>query len=288
MRMLAFAFLIFSLALGAGAASAGQPEPWQLGYQEAAAPMMERVNELHNFILIIITGIVLFVLGLLVWVMVRYNRRANTTPSKFSHNTMVEVVWTLVPALILVAIGIPSFRLLDFVETIPEADMTIKATGYQWFWAYEYPDHGGFEFYSNMLQDDQLGTDYFGDPQPRLLAVDADVVVPVGATVRLVVTAADVLHAFALPAFGLKMDAVPGRLNETWFRAEKEGMFYGQCSEICGIRHAFMPIAIRVVSQNEFDAWAEEQRALAGISDEAPDMAARPKIEQRVTLAVVE
>lgn len=241
------------------AAVVGQPEPWQLGMQPAASPVRERVDELHTFILVIITGIVLFVLGLLLWVMWRYNRRANPEPATFTHNAMIEVIWTLVPVLILVAIGIPSFRLLYFVDTIPEADMTIKATGYQWYWGYQYPDHGDFEFFANPVPDDALGSDHFGNPQPRLLATDNDVVVPAGKTIRVVVTAADVLHSFAAPSLGLKRDAVPGRLNETWFRADEPGMYYGQCSQMCGARHAFMPIAIRVVPEAEFNQWVVAQ-----------------------------
>ena len=216
---------------------------------------MAMITDFNNFLLYIMTAITLIVLGLMVYVMVRFNARANPEPSKTTHNTLVEVVWTVVPILILVVIAIPSFRLLYFQRDIPQADMTVKAVGYQWYWGYEYPDHGDFAFDSLMLSDEERGD------QPRLLATDTAMVVPVDTTVRVVVTAADVLHAFALPAFGLKMDAVPGRLNETWFKAEETGTYYGQCSELCGIRHAFMPIRIEVVSKEQFAAWVEEAQA---------------------------
>lgn len=240
--------------LFAGQALANQPKDWQLGFQEAATQNMELMTQFNTFLLYIMTAICVFVLGLLLYVMFRFRAGRNPTPSKTSHNTLVEVVWTVVPILILVIIAIPSFRLLYFQRVIPEADITVKATGYQWYWGYEYPDNGGFAYDSLMLDDESRGD------QPRLLATDTAMVVPVGATVRVVVTAADVLHAFALPAFGIKMDAVPGRLNETWFKAERTGTFYGQCSELCGIRHAFMPIRIEVVEPEAFAAWVEQAR----------------------------
>jgi cytochrome c oxidase subunit 2 len=236
-------------------ALANKPEPWQLGFQEAATQNMSMITDFNNFLLYLMTAITVLVLGLMLFVMVRFNARANPNPSKTTHNTLVEVVWTVVPIVILVIIAIPSFRLLYFQRDIPEADMTVKAVGYQWYWGYEYPDHGDFAFDSLMLSEEERGD------QPRLLATDTAMVVPVDTTVRVVVTAADVLHAFAMPAFGLKIDAVPGRLNETWFKAEKTGTFYGQCSELCGIRHAFMPIRIEVVSKDEFAAWVKEAEA---------------------------
>ncbi len=240
----------------AGAAGAAQPEPWQMGFQPAVTPVMEDINSFHNLLLVIITAIAVFVLVLLLYCMIRFNARSNPVASKTTHNTFIEVIWTVVPVLILVAIAIPSFRLLYLQEELPEADMTIKATGYQWYWGYEYPDHGGFEFLSNMKPDADL------EPgEPRLLATDTKVVVPVDTTVRVVVTAADVIHNWAMPAFGIKMDGVPGRLNETWFRANKTGIYYGQCSELCGQRHAFMPIEVHVVSQEDFAAWAEQTQA---------------------------
>ncbi|MEM9206176.1 MAG: cytochrome c oxidase subunit II [Pseudomonadota bacterium] len=266
-----------------GDAFAAQPYPWQLGFQDAASPVMERINDFHNFMLIIITAITLFVLALLVIVVVRFNQNKNPNPSKTSHNTAIEVAWTVVPILILLIIAVPSFRLLYYEQTIPPADVTVKAIGYQWFWGYEYPDQGIDEYSSIMLEDDELGPE-----DPRLLAVDNEVIVPVGKNVRVIVTAGDVIHNWAMPAFGVKKDAVPGRLNETWFRADREGVYYGMCSELCGVRHAFMPIAVRVVSEEQFAAWAETaavdleeantmlaemldaEKQLAAVEDEAP------------------
>lgn len=263
MRFLFLTALVAGAALAAGSfdggliggALAAQPVPMQMGLQDPATPIMEEIIWFDNFLLYIITAITLFVTALLLIVMVRFNAKANPEPSTTTHNTFLEVVWTVVPVLILIAIAIPSFRLLYHQVEIPEADMTVKAVGYQWYWGYEYPDHGDFAFDSIMLEDDELEAG-----QPRLLATDTAMVVPVGATVRVIVTAADVIHNWAVPAFGVKMDAVPGRLNETWFRATKTGTFYGQCSELCGVRHAFMPIMVEVVSQEEFAAWVEEAR----------------------------
>jgi len=246
-------------------AMAAQPEPWGLGLQEAASPIMEQMVDFHNLLLVIITAITVFVTVLLVWAMIRYNRRANPEPAKFHHNTTLEVLWTVVPILILVVIAIPSFRLLYAQHSYPKPDLTIKATGYQWYWNYEYPEQG-FSFGSFMVEDADLEPD-----QPRLLAVDADVVVPVDKTVQVLVTAADVMHNWTVPAFGSKIDAIPGRVNRTWFKATETGTFYGQCSELCGTRHAFMPIAVRVVTQEEYDAWieqAEQEYAQKGHLDE--------------------
>ena len=194
-----------------------------------------------------ITVITLFVLALLIIVVVKFNAKANPVPSRTTHNTLIEVAWTLIPVLILVGIAVPSFRLLFLQLDIPKADLTIKATGKQWYWSYAYPDNGKFEFDSLLAQD----------KQPRLLGVDNEMVVPVNKVVRVQTTGADVIHSFAVPAFGIKIDAIPGRLNETWFKATKTGMFYGQCSELCGKDHAFMPIAVRVVSDQEFATWVE-------------------------------
>jgi len=234
---------------------------------------MTIITDFNNFLLILMTAISVFVLGLMLYVMVRFNARANPEPSTTTHNTLVEVVWTVVPIVILVVIAIPSFRLLYFQRDIPEADMTVKAVGYQWYWGYEYPDHGDFAFDSLMLSDEERGD------QPRLLATDTAMVVPVDTTVRVIVTAADVLHAFAMPAFGLKMDAVPGRLNETWFKAEKTGTYYGQCSELCGIRHAFMPIRIEVVSKADFALWVEEAQNEYAEIDNADAMVASAELQ---------
>ena len=233
----------------------GIPVPGQMGLQEAATPVMEEIVWFDNFLLYLITGIALFVTALLLIVMIRFNAKANPVPSKTTHNTLLEVVWTIVPVIILVAIAIPSFRLLYQQIELPEADMTVKVVGYQWYWGYEYPDQGDFSYDSIMLEDNERAPG-----QLRLLTADTALVVPVNKTVRVIVTAADVIHAFAVPAFGVKIDAVPGRANETWFRATKTGTYYGQCSELCGVRHAFMPIMVKVVTQEEFDAWVEEAK----------------------------
>ncbi len=248
-----FLVTLFSL-LSTGTALAAQPKPWQLGFQEAATDNMEIVVWFNDFLLVIVGVISVFVLGLMVYVMVRFNARANPTPSTTTHNTLVEVVWTVVPILILIVIAIPSFRLLYYQRDIPEVEMTVKATGYQWYWGYEYPDHGGFAFDSLMLPDAERGN------QPRLLATDTALVLPVDTNIRVIVTAADVLHAWAVPAFGIKMDAVPGRANEVWFKVNKTGTFYGQCSELCGIRHSFMPIRVEVVEKEAFVKWVKKAR----------------------------
>jgi cytochrome c oxidase subunit II len=237
-------------ALGAHAGT-GQPSPWQMKLQGSASPVMDDIIWFHDFLLYVIVAITIFVLALLVYVAVRFNSRANPVPSKTTHNTLIEVLWTVVPVLILVTIAVPSFRLLFLELNVPPADLTIKATGKQWFWTYTYPD-AKIEFDSLMLAD----KDRKGD-QPRLLAVDNEIVVPVNKIVRVQTTGADVIHAFAVPSFGIKMDAIPGRLNETWFKATREGMYYGQCSELCGKDHAFMPIAVRVVNDRDYAAWLE-------------------------------
>lgn len=240
---------------GAALAGTGQPSPWQINLQGAASPVMESMHSFHFFLLVIIVAVVLLVLALLVVVMVKFNEKANPVPSRTTHHTMIEVVWTVVPVLILVAIAIPSFRLLFHQLDLPQADLTVKVTGHQWYWSYEYPDNGAFSFDSLMVPEAELKPG-----QPRLLAVDNDVVVPVNKIVRIQVTAADVIHSFALPSFGVKIDALPGRLNESWFQATKEGIYYGQCSELCGRDHAFMPIAVRVVSEADFNTWLEQAK----------------------------
>ena len=255
MRLIAL--VVMSVAGGGAAmaaAPAGQPEPWQTGLQAAVTPVMEDVSWFYDFLLWIIAAIVLLVLGLLIVVMVRFNARANPTPSRTTHNTAIEVIWTIVPVLILVAISVPSFRLLFYQLHVPKADITVKATGKQWFWSYSYPD-SKFEFDSLMVQDKDLKPG-----QPRLLAVDNEMVVPVNKVVKVLVTGADVIHSFSVPSFGIKIDAIPGRVNETWFKAEREGVYYGQCSQLCGRDHAFMPIAVRVVSEQQYSAWLDQAK----------------------------
>ena len=240
---------------GAAFAGLGQPSPWQMGLQQSATPVMDNIVWFHDFLLWLITAITLFVLVLLVIVFVRFNARANPTPSRTTHNTLLEVAWTLVPVIILVSIAVPSFKLLFLQTTIPPADLTIKATGKQWYWSYAYPD-SNFEFDSVLACD----RDRIKCEPPRLLAVDNEMVVPVNKVVRVQVIGADVIHAFAVPSFGIKIDAVPGRLNETWFKATREGMYYGQCSELCGKDHAYMPIAVRVVNEKDYAAWLDQAK----------------------------
>ena len=252
------AALITALGLGGGSACAalGQPVDWQLGLQDAGTPVMEDIVWFHDYLLLgIITAIALFVLVLLLIIMVRFNATRNPTPSRTTHNTLIEVLWTAIPVLILVVIAIPSFKLLFYQLNLPPADVTVKATGNQWFWSYTYPDNGNFEFNSILVPTDKLKPG-----QLRLLTVDNEMVVPVNKVVRVQTIGADVIHSFAVPSFGIKIDSVPGRLNETWFKATREGVYYGQCSELCGRDHAFMPIAVRVVSEQAFNAWVEDAK----------------------------
>jgi cytochrome c oxidase subunit 2 len=245
--------------LGAGAAesgTSGQPSPWEINFQPAATPIMERIETFHFALLIIITVIMLFVTLLLVYVMIRFNAKSNPKPSKVTHNTLIEVAWTVIPIMILVGMAIPSFRLLYDQLDLPAGDLTVKATGTaQWTWTYTYPDNGGFSFDSNMLQDNERKPD-----QPRLLAVDNELVVPVNKIIRVQVTGEGIIHSFSVPSFGIKIDAIPGRLNETWFKAEREGIYYGQCSQLCGRNHAYMPIAVRVLSEQAFAAWLDDAK----------------------------
>ena len=238
-------------------------QPWQVNFPPAADDRMAGIIGLHNWLLVIITIISLFVLGLLVYIAVRFNAKSNPVPSATTHNTLLEVAWTIIPVLILTGIAIPSFRLLYFQENIPRPDMTIKAIGKQWYWTYEYPDHGNFTFDALMVPERRA----VQQGMPRLLATTNRVVVPVNRTVRVITTAADVIHAWTIQPFGAKVDAVPGRLNQTWFRANREGVFYGQCSELCGSRHAYMPIEVEVVSQARFDQWVAEARTRFGAVD---------------------
>jgi cytochrome c oxidase subunit 2 len=249
---------------GAAMAAMGHPSPWQLGLQQAATPVMEHIIWFHDFLLYLVTAITLFVLALLVIVIVRFNAKANPVPSKTTHNTLIEVVWTVVPVLILVAIAVPSFRLLFYQLKVPPADLTVKATGKQWFWSYAYPD-AKIEFDSLMKQQKDLQPG-----EPRLLAVDNNLVVPVNKVVRVITTGADVIHSWAVPAFGVKIDSIPGRVNETWFKAEREGMYYGQCSQLCGRDHAFMPIAVQVLSEPDYAAWLEAAKKKFATVDDAP------------------
>ena len=250
----------------------GQPTPGAIDLQQAASPLKHEVIWFHTWILMpIITAITLLVAGLIAWICIRYNAKANPVPAKFSHNTFIEIVWTVVPVLILMVIAIFSFRLLFAYNNMPKPYMTLKATGNQWNWSYEYPDQKIPEFIAVPLTKEQADA----KGVPYLLATDKPVVVPVNQVVRVIVTGSDVIHAFALPAFGLKTDAIPGRLNETWFKAEKIGTYYGECSELCGSEHSNMPIEIHVVSQADFDAWVKTKApAAAPAATAAPAVAA--------------
>jgi cytochrome c oxidase subunit 2 len=240
----------------------GHAEPGQMNLPTPATPVMRDLVAFHDFVNPIIILIALFVLALLIYVMWRFNEKNNPNPSATTHNTLLEVAWTVIPILILVAIAIPSFKLLHLQYSYPKPDLTIKATGSAWFWTHSYPDQGGFEFDSNMLSDeDTAALRAKGIDAPRLLAVDNPVIVPVNKVVHVLVTSNDVIHNWTVQPFGSKIDAVPGRITSTWFKAEKEGMFYGQCSELCGMNHAFMPIAVRVVNDETFAAWAGAMQA---------------------------
>jgi cytochrome c oxidase subunit 2 len=269
-RLTALAAALAAMLAMSGAAWAGlgQPSPWQLGLQQAGSPVMDDIIWFHDFLLYVITAITVFVLVLLLVIIVRFNARNHPTPSRTTHNTPIEIIWTIVPVIILVAIAIPSFKLLFLELNEPAPDITVKATGKQWNWAYSYPDNGKFEFDSFMLTEKERKPD-----QPRLLAVDNEMVVPVNKVVHVLVTGADVIHSFAVPSFGIKIDAVPGRINETWFKATREGMYYGQCSELCGKDHAFMPIAVRVVNDKDFAAWVEDAKKKFARDENAPPTA---------------
>lgn len=232
------------------------PHHWEMGFQEAATPVAERLHQFHHFVLIIISCIVAFVTGLLLYVMVRFNARVNPTPSTRTHNVMLEVIWTVLPVITLIVIAVPSLKMLYYMDRTENPEMTLKVTGYQWYWGYEYPDNGGISFTSNMIKAEDI------DPakgQIRQLSTDNPVVVPVDTNIQVIVTAADVIHSFAVPSFGVKTDAVPGRLNESWIRVEKPGVYYGQCSELCGTNHGFMPIEVIAVSKEDFKAWVAKQ-----------------------------
>jgi cytochrome c oxidase subunit 2 len=265
-RLIAFIVTGVTLIAGGGAAWAGygQPSPWELGLQGSATPVMDDIVWFHNFLLWLIIAIALFVLVLLAIIVVKFNARANPVPSRTTHNTTIEIIWTVVPVLILVTIAVPSFRLLFYELNVPKPDLTVKVTGKQWFWSYSYPD-SKFEFDSLMIQDKDLKPG-----QLRLLSVDNEMVVPVNKVVRVEVIGADVIHSFSVPSFGIKIDAIPGRLNETWFKAEREGTYYGQCSQLCGRDHAFMPIEVHVVSEKAYTAWLDQAKKKFADDNVAP------------------
>lgn len=238
---------------------ADKPRAWQIDFQEAASPIMAELHSFHNFLLIITGAIVFFVFLLLAYVILRFNARSNPIPAKFTHNVAIEIIWTIIPVIILVIIAVPSFRVLKEAEHIPPSDLTIKVVGSQWYWTYSYPDNG-IEFDSNIIQPKDLKPG-----QIRLLEVDNRIIVPQGAVVKFLITASDVIHNFAVPSLGIKTDAVPGRVNHAWTKIEKKGVYYGQCSELCGVNHGFMPIAIEVVSKEEFDDWLKSKTKTASL-----------------------
>ncbi|WP_341760055.1 cytochrome c oxidase subunit II [Candidatus Endowatersipora endosymbiont of Watersipora subatra] len=261
--------IVFTCLISARS-EAGQPLPWQIWMQSAASPNMEAIERFNILTLYIIIPIILLVMGLLAYVMIKFRASSNPEPSQITHNTIIEILWTLGPVVLLVFLAIPSFQLLSSqFHPSKEPTVTIKATGYQWYWGFEYQDDPEISFETRLIGRDEGSPDSadkiikereeYGKNDlkkyPRLLAVDKEIVVPVGEVVRLLVTSGDVIHSFALPAFGLKMDGIPGRINETFFQATKEGLYYGQCSELCGRDHAFMPLAIRVVSFDKFEMW---------------------------------
>lgn len=256
---------VFFGAVDPAWAGLGQPSPWQLGMQQSATPVMTDMIWFHDFLLWIITAIVILILALLVTVIIRFHTKANPVPSRTTHNTTIELIWTIVPVIILVVIAVPSFRLMFFQLNTPPADLTVKATGKQWYWTYSYPDNGNFEFDSLMVAEKDLKPG-----QPRLLAVDNEMVVPVNKVVRVLTMGADVIHEFVVPSFGIRIDAIPGRLNETWFKAKQEGVYYGQCSQLCGRDHAFMPIAVRVVSEKAFADWLAKAKQKWASDDAQP------------------
>ncbi|MCH7633768.1 MAG: cytochrome c oxidase subunit II [Proteobacteria bacterium] len=258
---------LFILGAG-GAVSAGAPEPWQLGFQAPASPVMTDINDLHNFLLWIIIVIALFVTGLLLFVVIRFGAKRHPVPTRTTHNTVIEVIWTVVPIMILAVIAVPSFRLLYFMDRIEAPEMTLKAIGHQWYWSYEYPDHGNFTFDSTMIPDEDIKPG-----QKRLLEVDNRVILPVDTNIRILMTSTDVIHAWAVPAFGVKTDTIPGRLSEAWVRIDREGVYYGQCSELCGIHHGFMPIAVEAVSKEAFKKWVETAKKKFARADTAAPVA---------------
>ena len=265
MKRVLVALLVVLVAVVAGSAWADQPHPWQIGLQDAVTPVAEQLHWLHNILLIVITIITLFVLALLIYVMVRFREKRNPVPSMTTHNTTLEVAWTVIPVIILVLMAIPSFRLLYLQDRTANAEMTIKAIGRQWYWSYEYPDNGNFTFDAYLVKDKDLKAG-----QPRLLETDNAVVLPVDTNIRVLLTASDVLHSWTVPAFGVKTDAVTGRLNETWVRITKPGTYYGQCSELCGVGHAYMPIKVIAVSKEDFKKWVDEAQKKFNKADGSP------------------
>ncbi|HYD29938.1 MAG TPA: cytochrome c oxidase subunit II [Azospirillaceae bacterium] len=246
----------------------GVAHPWQLWHQTPATSVMEQLDGFHQMLLYIMVAICVLVAGLLAYVLFRFNASRNPTPSRTSHNTLIEIIWTTVPVIILVIIAIPSFRILYYMDRTANPELTLKVTGRQWYWDYEYPDQGGLSFSSFIIPEEEIKPG-----QHRLLEVDRRVVLPVDTNIRILLTGGDVIHAWAMPAFGIKMDAIPGHLNETWARIEREGVYYGQCSEICGTAHAYMPVAVEAVSKERFAQWVEQAKQAASRGEPPPPSA---------------
>lgn len=263
-RLLPFA--VAATALLPAASHADQPKPWEMWHQAPASSIMETIYNFHIELMVISVLIVVLVLGLLGWCILRFNERRNPQPSRTTHNTLIEVIWTAVPVMVLVGIAIPSFKLLYAEDVIPKPELTVKAIGHQWYWSYEYPDNGNFGFDATLVEDKDLKPG-----QPRLLTTDNHVVLPVGTTIRVITTATDVIHSWAVPAFGVKQDSVPGRLNELWFKIDRPGTYYGQCSELCGVNHGFMPIEVEAVSKERYAQWVEEAKKKFASSMPASD-----------------
>jgi cytochrome c oxidase subunit 2 len=264
--MAIFVMAMLIVAFGVGAAIAASPEPWQLGFQTPASETKERIHSLHNLLLVIITLITMFVLGLLIYTMIRFRASRNPTPSRVAHNTILEVAWTAIPIIILLIIAIPSFKLLYYADRTAKPDMTIKVVGHQWYWSYEYPDQGNFTFDSYIIQEADLKPG-----QKRLLEVDNRLVLPVDTSVRILVAGTDVIHSWMVPALGVQIYAMPGRINETWVKIDRPGVYYGQCNQICGINHGYMPIAVEALSKPDFDRWlAGAKTKFAATGGETP------------------
>ncbi len=245
------AIIVGGMALGfADGALASEPKPWQMDFQPAATPVMERIIDFHNLLLVVEVAIVVFVLFLMLYIIIKFNAKSNPIPTKTTHHTGLEVVWTLLPIIVLMVIAVPSMRTLFFMDKAANPEMTLKIIGHQWYWSYQYPDNGGFEFDSNIVAEEDLKKG-----QIRLLSVDNQVVLPINTEIRLLMTSEDVIHNWAIPAFGVKMDTVPGRTNESWVKITRPGVYYGQCSELCGVNHGFMPIAVKAVSKEDFKKW---------------------------------
>ena len=260
---------------------ADQPHNWAFGMQPPATPVKERIHAFHNELLVIITLITLFVMGLLAYVCIKFNAKVHPVPTRTTHNTVVEVLWTVVPVVILVIIAIPSFKLMYFMDRTPNAEMTIKITGHQWYWQYTYPDQANIDFNSNLIPDDQIK-----EGQTRMLEVDNPLVVPVGTNVRVQVAGIDVIHSWYVPSFGVQEYAMVGRLNESWFNVEREGNYYGECNQICGVNHAFMPIKVVAVSKADFQTWVAKTKA-AGMPVSIDKIIADGKTQNATVIAAM-